>query len=218
MKRTGRRNEWLCLCALAGLGLLGGCNVMEGMRALAAYSAPTTEKIPAEFEGLDKGKAVVYVWAPPETLWDYPQLRLDLSAHLMAYLKENIKELEVIPAPQVETYVKSLSSMNPDAGEIGRHFHADKVIHISIYKFSLRDPGMSQFYRGRISGSVVVQDLSAKDGTVKRTPLQDVVITVPEDGLVGYYNTTADQVRDMVYKEFTQATGRKFHNWEKEVK
>jgi hypothetical protein len=51
--------------------------------------------------------------------------------------------------------------MTPDAAEIGRHFHADTVIHISVYKFSLRDAGMSQFYRGRLSASVVVLDLSA---------------------------------------------------------
>ena len=188
------------------------------MRSLMYQTSPTSEKIDAEYAELGGKKSLVYIWAKPEVMWDYPQMRLDLAAHLSAYLKENVKTADVIPAPQVESYIKTLSAMAPDAGEIGRHFHADTVIHISVYKFSMRDPGMSQFYRGRISASVVVLDLSAKDGTVKRVPLPDVVTTVPEDGLLGYHDRTAEQVRDSTYKEFTQATGRKFHEWEKELK
>jgi hypothetical protein len=218
MSKGVRRNTLIGMCGAASLLLLGGCNVGQAIRALQYQTAPTKEDVDAEYDGLAKHKALVYVWAKPETLWDYPQMRLDLSAHLSAYLAEHVKDADIVPAPQVETYVKSLSTMTPDAAEIGRHFHADTVIHLSVYKFSLRDPGMSQFYRGRISASVVVLDVSAKDGTVKRTPLQDVVVTVPEEGILGTFNTTAEEVRDSTYKEFTQVTGRKFHKWEKELK
>jgi hypothetical protein len=197
------------------IAVASGCNMMK---ALSFHSAPQTEEIDAEYADLAGKKVVVYVWTRPETLWDYPQLRLDLAAHVSAYLKENVPEVEVIPAPRVEAHLKSLSTMNPDAGELARHFHANSVIHLSIYKFSMRDPGLSQFYRGRISASVVVLDLTAQDGTVKRVPLPDVTVVIPEEGPLGYYNVSADQVRDMTYREFTQATGRKFHNWEKEAK
>jgi hypothetical protein len=192
-----------------------GCNAL---RVLAFETAPDKEKIDAEYADMAGKKVLVYVWTKPETLWDYPQLRLDLSAHLAAYLKENVEKVEVIPAPQVEAHLKSLSTMNPDPGALAKQFHANTVIHVSIYKFSMRDPGLSQFYRGRISASVVVLDYTAKDGTVKRVPLPDVSVVIPEEGPLGYYNVSADQVRDMTYREFTQVTGRKFHDYEQEAK
>lgn len=192
-----------------------GCNVM---RSIAVQTAPQTEKIDAEYAELSGKKVLVYVWAKPETLWDYPQLRLDLAAHLSAYLKENVAGVEVIPAKQVEAHLKSLPTMNPDPAELARQFHANSVVHVSIYKFTMRDPGLSQFYRGRISASIIVLDLAAADDTVKRLPLPDVSVVIPEEGPLGYYNVSADQVRDMTYREFTQTTGRKFHNWEKEAK
>ena len=208
----------LGLVALTAAAVMSsGCNAMQAMRSLIYQTAPQKDKVDAEYAGLDGHKVLVYVWAKPETLWDYPQMRLDLAAHLSAYLKENVKKADIIPAPQVEAYIKGLSTMSPEPADIGRNFHADRVIHLSIYKFSTRDPGMSQFFRGRISASVVVQDLSAKDGTVKRVPLQDVVVAVPEEGL-GLHGISADQVRDMTYREFTQVAGRKFHDWEKERK
>jgi hypothetical protein len=209
------------LFALAVLGLSagvsGGCNVIEATKWFMYQNSPKTEQVDAEYAGLSKQKVLVYVWAEPETLWDYPQMRLDLAAHLSSYLKEHVDKVEIIPARQVEAHIKSLSTMNPEAADLGRHFHADMVVHLSVYKFSMRDPGMSQFYRGRISASAVVLDLTAKDGTVKRVPLKDVVTTVPAESKLGYYNLGADQIRDMTYREFTETTGRKFHDWEKQL-
>jgi len=209
---------WRTAKGLTAAGVLLVCCGCPALRSLMVQTAPQTEKVDPEFADMPGHKVVVYVWARPEALWDYPQMRLDLTAHLSAYLKENVEDVKVIPAPQVEAYLKSLPTMNPDAAEVGRHFHANTVVHVSVYQFSMRDPGMSQFYRGRISASVVVLDLTAKDGTVKRIPLPDVIVAVPDEGPLGYYNTTAGQIRDATYREFTQATGRKFHQWERENK
>ncbi|HOA75961.1 MAG TPA: hypothetical protein PL151_19940 [Phycisphaerae bacterium] len=215
MFERSSRAHW-GLIGIAGLLLAtsSGCSVM---RALAVQTAPHTEEIDAEYATLAGKKVLVYVWAKPEALWDYPHLRLDLASHISAYLSQNVPDVEVIPAAQVEAHLKSLPNMNPDPVDLARHFHANHVIHVSIYKFSMRDPGLSQFYRGRISASVVVLDLTAKDETVRRVPLEDVVVVVPEEGPLGYHNVSIDQVRDMTYREFTQATGRKFHAWEKEA-
>lgn len=216
MLESSWRGTSLLICTpVLILAAAGGCNLMK---ALSVHTAPHTEKIDAEYVDLASKKVVVYVWAKPETLWDYPQMRLDLASHISAYFRENLGEVEVVPAGQVEAYLKTLPTMNPDPADVGRHFHADTVVHVSVYKFSMRDPGLSQFYRGRISASVVVLDLTGEDGTVRRVPLPDVTIAVPEDGPLGYHNVSAEQMRDMTYREFTQTTGRKFHAWEREAR
>ena len=192
----------------------GGCNIS---RSLFYQTAPTKEKVEPEYAGLVGKKAVVYVWAPPEVLWDYPHIRVDLGALLGSYLRDSVKGVQVEDAMRVETFLRGQTSTNPDPTEIGRQFHADVVIQVSVYKFSLRDPGMSQFYRGRLSSSIVVHERGAKDEPAKRVPLKDVNTVVPEEGPLGYHNVPAEQVRDMTYRAFTQTAGRKFHEWEREL-
>ena len=207
---------WMLVMAVVMAGSVG-CNVTEVMGGILYQTAPRTEKVDAEYTGLEGRKTLVYVWIKPEMQWDYPEMRLDIAAHLSAYLKENIKKIEVIPAPQVEARIKSLSTMNLDPADLAHYFHADQVVHVSIYKFSMRDPGMAQFYRGRISGSVVVLDLSVKDEPAKRVPLKDVVVAVPEGGPGAHESqTSADQLRELTYREFVLGVGRKFHPWERE--
>lgn len=205
--------------ALPVIGLLliaavGGCTLA---RSLLFQTAPEKESVKAEFKDLARKKVLIHVWSQPEVLWEYPQIRLDVSAALAAYLKEHLKGVEVVDPERVEQYIRSQSTSTLDPVQLGRQFQAEMVIELSIYKFSVRDPGMSQFYRGRLSSSVVVHDLTPVDGPARRTPLQDVTVVVPEEGPVGFYNVTADQVRDATYAAFTQSTGRKFHDWERQL-
>src|SRR4029077_18294273 len=101
------------------------------------------------------------VWAPPEILWDYPKVRLDLAAYVGAYLDKNVKNITVTDPLHVEQYLEQGgSSGEADPVEVGKHFHADMFVHLSVYQFSMRDPGMAHFYRGRIASSVVVYDLT----------------------------------------------------------
>jgi len=202
----------LSLVLLACLGAAGGCGYIK---ALAILSAPTTEKVEAEYDKLPGKRVAVYVWVPPEILWDYPKIRLDVSGHMTAYLQEHVENIRVVDPYRVEDYLRRSASPEVDAQEFADEFRADAVIKIAVFKFSMRDPGMSQFYRGRLSASVSVVDLTDADGLSQEVSLGEVAVVVPEDQGIGYTNIQPDQLRLETYRIFTIEAGKKFHEYER---
>lgn len=191
-----------------------GCAMMK---AIGYYAAPRTEKIAPEFNRLPGRSVLVYVWAPPEILWDYPKFRLDIAAHVGAYLEQNVEEVDVLDPVRTEAFLERASNPEQDPPEIGRRFQSEVVIHLAVYEFSVRDPGMSQFLRGRLGSSVTVYDLNPPDGMSERVPLEDVEVVVPEEGPVGFMNAEPAQVRQATYDAFAVAVGRKFHEYERSL-
>jgi len=207
---------WVCpslrlVLVISALGL-SGCTLV---RSIMVQTAPTTEKVAAEFNRLDDKHVLVYVWAPPEILWDYPKVRLDLMAQVSAYLTKNVEGITVADPLRVESYIEKSRDADRDPVVVGRHFQADMVVHLSVYKLSMRDPGMSHFHRGRIGSSVVVYDLTQPDDSASRTPLKDVEVAVPDEGPVGFINVRPEQVRQATYDTFAIEVGKKFHEYER---
>ena len=201
------------LLGLCGLSpWLSACNLIE---AAAVLTAPTTEKMDPEFNRLEGKKTLVYVWAPPEVLWDFPKIRLDVAACISAYLDKNVKKIDVVPAVRVESYLEQSSALQFDPVELGKHFEAEMVVHVSVYQFSMRDPGMAHFYRGRVGGSVVVWDFTKSGEPAERVPLRDVNVAVPPDSNLGYTSIRPEEIRQATYDAFAVEVGRKFHQWEK---
>lgn len=194
------------------VSMVGGCMLAK---SLAVHTAPKTEKIAAEYKELADKKVLVFVWVPPEIKWDYPYIRLDLASYVGAYLKEHIKDVTIVDARRVEDYLAKGQQFEADPVEVGRHFNADRVIHLAVYQFSIRDPGMAEHYRGRLASSVEVYDLTAKADTAQRSLLREVNVVYPEERAVGFANVRPDQVRQATYDLFATEVGRKFHDYER---
>jgi hypothetical protein len=158
---------------------------------------------------------VVYIWAPPETLWDYPKIRLDLAGNLSRYLEQNVENMTAVDPYRVEEYLEDARATVVSAAGVGKHFDADMVVHASLLSFSTRDPGMAHFYRGRLTSSISVIDLTPEHDSETPIPLSEVAIVVPEEGPVGFSDATPDQVRQATYETFAVEVGRKFHEWER---
>lgn len=213
LKRSSITECVLCWLAMAiSLPLLSGCNIAK---AIALATKDTTEKVDAEFDRLPGKKTLIYVWVPIEIKWDYPHIRLELAKHLAAYLKTNVKDFQVVEPEVVEKYLEKSRNAEVDPVELGKHFQVDMVVHLSLYQFSLRDPGMAHFYRGRLYSSAEVHDLTKGD-PAERVPLREVKVVCPEEKEIGFTNVRADQVRQRTYELFTTEVGRKFHNFERE--
>ena len=201
---------WAFLVAIT-LPFLCGCNIAK-MAAL--MTRPEKEKIDAEFDRLPGKKTLIYVWVPIEIKWDYPHIRLELAKHLAAYLKANVKDFRGVEPEVVETYLEKSRNVEIDPAELGKHFQADMVVHLSLYQFSLRDPGMAHFYRGRLYSAVEVHDLTKGD-PAERVPLREVKVVCPEEKQIGFTNVRADQVRQQTYEMFTDEVGKKFHSYDR---
>jgi hypothetical protein len=144
---------------LCGLTLLfaTGCNILS--YPLAVMASEQTEKVPAEFSKLDGKKAVVVVWAQPETMLQFPHMRLELASQVTYQMKQRLKTTEKDPADQVADYQNR--NLNWDAlppTQIGKQYEADYVVFIEVLEYSTRDPKTPGLFRGRAKASVVVHD------------------------------------------------------------
>ena len=211
-RSSNMAGQAMTAAVLVSLPFLGGCNIMK---SLALYTAPKSEKVEADFSRLPGKKVLVSVWVPIDIKWDYPYIRLELAKHVGAYLKTNVKDITLIEAENVEAYLEKSRTPEVDPVELGRHFNADMVIHLSVYQFSTRDPGMAHYYRGRLASAVEVYDLTTKAETPERTPLREVKVIYPEEKEIGFVNVRPEQVRQATYEAFAVEVGRKFHEWER---
>jgi len=203
----------LCL-VVSLLPLSTGC---DAVRQLALQTAPKTESVPAEFNRLPDKTVLVSVWVPPEVKWDYPHIRLDIASYVGAYLKQNVKKVTIVDPYRVEAFLDKSTKPEVDPADLGREFVADMVVHLGVYQFSVRDPGYSQYYRGRVASSVEVYDLTTEDKAPPRFPLKEVKVAYPDEKAIGFANARADQVRQATYEVFATEVGRKFHTWDREL-
>lgn len=207
-----RRRKMLLGLLLISLPVASGCGWIKAAFILAA---PTTEKVRAEYDRLEGKRVAIYVWVPPEIAWDYPKIRLDLAGHLSAYLNEHVRDIRIVDPYQVESFLQRSSTPEVRADVFREEFRADVVVKIAVYKFTMRDPGMSQFYRGRLGASVSVADLTDPDTPAREIPLGEVMAVVPDDQSVGYANIQPSQLRLETYRVFTIDVGKKFHDYER---
>lgn len=212
--RTRKVGVW----AIMGIGVAcagsAGCN---WMLPLAMATAPHSQKIPPEYAKLPGRTAAVVVIADQETLYDYPNVRLELSSYVTDLLKSRVRDARFIAPRRIEDFLQSEEGSNEDPQVIGRHFDADMVIQVMLLEFSMRDPELATFCRGRITASVTVFDLTDPNGVAQRTALKDVEVVYPTDRPVGYEANMANIVRQKTYEAFADAVGRKFYEYEKEI-
>ena len=132
--RMGAALALTCVALLAS----SGCTPLK---ALMVQAAPTSEKVQPEFNRLVGKKVLIYVWTQPEISWDYPKIQLDVASYVGGYLEKNVKDITVIEPARVEAYLEEIRRYEADAVEVGKHFDAQMVVHLSVYQFSMRDPG-----------------------------------------------------------------------------
>lgn len=199
------------VCLAVAVAMCSGC---EAIKWTAIQTAPKTEEVPAKYQQLKNQTALVYVWAPPEVLWDYPKIRLNLAAYVSEYLRQHVEGIEVINYYRVEAYIEKQNAFEIDPVELGEHFRADVVLQLDMYNFSIRDPGRAHLYRGRLASSVAVHDLTSPEEP-ERLQLEDVEVTYPEEQSIGFSNVRPEQVRQATYELFAVEVGKKFHDYEK---
>jgi len=191
-----------------------GCNLIV---PLAVLGQPPTQKVAAEFDKLAGTKALVLVWAEDDTRFDYPNVRIEVGAYVANHIESHVDGVSFVPARQVEEYVESHAGASHDPVAIGRHFGVDRVIHVVLLEFTMRDREMAQFHRGRVRASVAVYDLRDPSGTPQRYALSDVFVVYPEHRPIGFDANAPTIVRQKTYEAFADTVGRKFYAYDKEI-
>jgi hypothetical protein len=201
------------LLVLLAAGLLTGCNYFKA--AVLLFGEEQTKKVPAEYPQLADKKVCIVVWAEAYTLFEYPNVQLELSEHVRVAVEGAVHGVTFAPTRQVVDY----QNRNPDwdkqqPASIGQRFDADRVIMIELTDYTTREPDSPHLKRGRISANVKVYDVSTPDAQpVYKTTLE----TLYPPGTVAAYGVDDRSVRRGAMQAFASQVAGKFHERQEKV-
>ena len=199
-----------CAVLLAGSS---ACNMLLPLIFLTEHK----EKVPAEFDRLAGKRVLVTVWAPQETLFDYPHVRLELGLHIAERIETHVKKVTLVDGRRVEDYVQRRLASAIDPQQMGRVFDADMVVYVELLEFQIRDPAAPDFLRATINASVTVYDMTTDEQNPRRYPLEDVEVRYPVDNPVLFTSTSAVKVRKAAYESFADQVAAKFYDHERDM-
>jgi len=185
---------------------LTGCNWFVPL----AFVLPDTKTVPAEYAQLADKTALVMVWAEPETLFDYPHIRLELASFIGDKIRAEVDECHMIDARDVEGYIERTAEASYSPRLVGQHFEVDMVVYIELLEFQIRDPDAPDFLQGRIQASIGVHDLSADPDDLGYQELAPVATIYPDQPAL-FTPTAPVVIRNQTYAKFSETVARKFY-------
>ena len=210
---TGSAARWTWRAVVVALlGAAAGCNWLTPLAVVGEHK----QRVYAEYDKLPDQRVVVLLWTPPESLFDYPYLRFELSNFAADELVQGLSQaqhtIDLVDPRDVEDYLQSQLDTRIDPAEVGRHFHADCVVYLELLQFQLRDPHEPQFLQGQAEASVAVHDLTEGDEGSVRYELTPVRVSYPQQGKVVFSATNALLVRESTYRLFSEELAQKFYD------
>ncbi len=185
-----------------------------GCKAMAApwlmWAPEPTRSIPAEYPYLEDKKVCILVWADRDTLFEYPFVQLELSEHVAAPLRTNVRGISVLP----NRGVVEMQRRDPDwdripPGRLGARLGADRVIMIELTLYTTREPESTHLYRGHIAANIKVYDTGYPDSPPAfRTNLETAY---PPDS-PGQWGADDRAIRKAAMEAFADDLARKFYS------
>lgn len=194
------------------LAAVGGCDWLIPL-ALLSHK----EKIPAEFDKVAGKTTAIVVWAPQETLFDYPHVRMELSLHIADQLESHLKPAKLVDGRKIEDFLERTLSTAIDPEQIGREFDCQYVVYLELLDFQIRDPDAPDYLKAKIGASVTVYDMKTDPDEPRQTQLADVEAVYPENAPLLFNETNAAVVRKAAYEKFAEMVARKFYPYEVEM-
>jgi hypothetical protein len=175
-----------------------------------AFLGDHKKTMPPEYDKLVGKRALILVWAPPETLFDYPYARLELASYIGDRIRAKVENADVVDPQRVEDWLLRDPDASVSPRETGTYFEADTVVYVELLEFQMRDPTAPDLLRGKLSANVAVFDLRSDADEISRFPLAGVDVAYPDQPAI-MSAANAVTVRQQTYDAFAEKVARKFY-------
>ncbi|RJP38747.1 MAG: hypothetical protein C4547_04135 [Phycisphaerales bacterium] len=190
----------------------GGCDLLKPLVFLGEHK----QKVAAEFDKLRNTRTAILVWAEPETLFHYPNVRLELSAGIRGQLVSKLtgkeSRVDIVDPAEVEDFVQRKRSAAIDPIAVGREFKCDYVVFVELLTFQIRDPDSPELLQARIEAAVSVHDVHADPDQPRRYTVSPVTTIHPESGPVLMTPSNPLIVRQEAYRKFSEQVAGRFYD------
>jgi hypothetical protein len=202
-------------------GLLALAALTAGCQALAApflmWGPEPTRTILAEYPYLKGERIAVAVWADHETIFEFPNVQLELSSFVARAIEQHVKDVKLVhPREVVDFQNRNRDWDRLPAARIAERLGADRLILIELGQYTTRDPGSEHLLRGHIAAAVRVYTASAGEG-VSPAYRTEVSIAHPPDG-PGAWGQSETIIRRETMEVFAEELAKKFYDHKVKVR
>jgi hypothetical protein len=194
--------------------LLSLCSCKALVYAIAATAPEPTEKVKADYTGLEGRRVLILVWADQATLFEHPHIRFELAEYVAYQLKDRIDNIGMVSNRSVADYQQSnydWASLRPQ--RVGEEFKADVVIHVELLEYTTRGSGTRHLLSGRGRAAVGVYEV-ADEVDEKRAYRTEVHAKFPEKGTLGVFESSREVVHAGTLDLLAKAIAQKFYDHE----
>lgn len=213
------RRRALQICGLillaAGLVAATGCQLIAA--PFLMWGPEATKDVPAEYPHLHDKEVCLVVWCDPDTLFEYPNVRFEVSEYVAYAMKAaGIKGLSFVSNRQVtDLQAREPKWEKEPPGRLGAKFHADRVLTIELTQYTMREPDNPHLYRGHISANLRVYDCNSPDARWQWQGSTE--IAYPPDS-VGQWGSDERTIRRAAMELFASEVAGKFYDRKIKVK
>jgi hypothetical protein len=194
------------------LVLVVGCQPTSYFLYLIAPVMPDkTEE--AEYKGLPNSTVAVVVFVEPAILYDYPNLREQISNVVGYQLTKNVDKVKAVEGERVTRFQDDHADWEGmDKTALGKKFGADFVLNISVVTFSTLEPGSTYLHRGFLTAQVTLHKCSLPEKEACVWNGGEIQIKYPEkDTTMGDLNGDDREIRNQTILSFAELLAKKFY-------
>ncbi len=191
---------------------IGGCAIANLAGALA-NEAERNKKIEvlAEYEGLENKTVAVVVHADAATLFEYPNVVLDVAGNVALRIRENVRGVSVLPpAAVIQWQYQTPAWTTLPYGQVADELGVDRVVVIDIYEFRLNPPGNQYIWEGAAAANVGIIERDGLDPDAFAST-HDVRIQFPNQEGLTRENLSGQAMLTGVLTKFVQKSAWLFY-------
>ena len=182
-----------------------GCNPLTAIYFLFLLPPP---KIEAAYDGLAKEKVVVLAHVTRAAQFVYPGLENDLVKGVARELRENVHGIKLVDINAVRQWKDEHSDY--ELTDVGREFHATRVLYLEVDEFTLHEHQSSTLYRGTTKIRVQIADMEKDGDIVFDTHVEPVF---PGSRPIPTSDMSQDKFRAMFLKFLTRQIAHQFFEY-----
>lgn len=154
----------LWLAVAAGLPMCG-CAILNIAGAVANETERNKKiEVLAEYEGLENKTVAVLVHADAATLFEYPNVTLDVAGNVALRIRENVRGVSLLPpAAVIQWQYQTPAWTTLPYGQIADELGVDRVVVVDIYEFRLNPPGNQYIWEGAAAATVGIVERDGLD-------------------------------------------------------
>ena len=207
-RASSLRSFAFALGAMFLLSHMTGCKVAGWVAHGIVGDDDGKVEVVSEYQGLKGKKVAVLVSADERTLYWHPKAPLNTCTAISSALSQSVAGIELVRPSEVMAFqAKSPYWVAVPYGELAKELKVDRLVVVSLARYSVHEPGNKELWQGNMAGRVSVAEADGKDPD-NFVYAKTIAVKFPEDRPMGVVNANEETIELGMLKLFSARVGK----------